>query len=241
MTISAIRKELARAGDIAAVEQLIPQCDGCPRLRKHCQQIAVKKRKAYADQTYWSRPVPGFGDPKARLLIVGLAPGAHGANRTGRMFTGDSSGDLLYGALYETGFASQPESTRRDDGLELRDAYITSGARCAPPGNKPTPEELKRCSCFLEKELLLFHHAQVVVALGGVALDSLLRVWLKKRQITSRKRFSFGHGVAHALPDRTGTLLCAFHPSRQNTQTGRLTAAMFQSVFEQARRLLDES
>lgn len=185
--------------------------------------------------------MPGFGDPEARLLIVGLAPGAHGANRTGRMFTGDSSGDLLYRTLYNTGFASQPESVGLDDGLELSDAYISSGARCAPPANKPTREELERCSCFLRKELLFLPLTRVIVVLGRVALDALLRVWQSQGLIASRGAYSFGHGVAHALPDRPGTLLCAFHPSRQNTQTGRLTPAMFEEVFVRARRLLDDS
>lgn len=241
LTFSAIQRALRQADDIAAVEQLIPHCEGCPRLREHCRRIAETKRRAYRDETYWGRPVPGFGDPEARLLIVGLAPGAHGANRTGRMFTGDSSGDLLYRTLYKTGFASQPESVSLDDGLELSDAYISAGARCAPPDNRPTRQELERCSCFLERELLLLPLIRVVVVLGRVALDSILSVWQTQGLIASRGAFSFGHGVAHALPDKPGTLLCAFHPSRQNTQTGRLTPEMFQQVFERARSLLDPS
>lgn len=223
-----------------AVEQIIPQCEGCPRLREHCREVARVKRRAYRHETYWGRPVPGFGDPNARLLILGLAPGAHGANRTGRVFTGDSSGDLLYRTLYETGFASQPEAVSASDGLTLTDAYISGGARCAPPANKPTREELERCSCFLEKELILLPHPRVVVALGRVALDAVVRVWFQQGQIESRRPFTFGHGVTHALPGGSGTLICSFHPSRQNTQTGRLTAAMFLDVFRRARSLLDE-
>ncbi len=238
LTHAAIQRQLAGIDDIASVEQLTTACAACPRLRAHCREVAAVKRRAYRDETYWGRPVPGFGDPEARLLIVGLAPGAHGANRTGRMFTGDSSGDLLYRTLYNTGFANQPESTAPDDGLRLRDAYISAGARCAPPGNRPTMEELTNCSCFLAKDLLLLRNTSVVVALGRVALAALVRVWQARGLVASRREFSFGHGVAHALPDRVGTLLCAFHPSRQNTQTGRLTAEMFQDVFRRARRLL---
>ncbi|MBI1355048.1 MAG: uracil-DNA glycosylase [Acidobacteria bacterium] len=224
-----------------AVSQLIVDCEGCPRLREHCRRVAREKRRAYRHQQYWGRPVPGFGDPAARLLIVGLAPGAHGANRTGRMFTGDSSGDLLYATLHATGFATQAESVSRDDGLQLRDAYITAAARCAPPDNKPAREELQQCSCFLEREMLLLPHIRVVVALGRVALDALLRIWTARGEAVSRREFAFGHGAEHALPSGSGSLLCSFHPSRQNTQTGRLSEPMFRGVFERARALLEAS
>lgn len=182
--------------------------------------------------------MPGFGDPAARLLLVGLAPGAHGANRTGRMFTGDSSGDFLYRALYESGFASQAESVSRDDGLELRDAWITAAARCAPPDNRPTREEFSECGCFLEVELLLLHHVQVVVAFGRLALDAYLAVLKRQNKIESRAAFGFAHGALHALPGGLPALLCSYHPSRQNTQTGRLTAPMFRDIFRTAARML---
>jgi uracil-DNA glycosylase family 4 len=200
--------------------------------------VAEAKRRAYRDWTYWGKPVPGFGDPRARLLLVGLAPGAHGANRTGRMFTGDGSGDFLYRALHETGFASQPESVSTGDGLRLRDAWITAAARCAPPQNKPTPEEFSNCSCFLERELLLLHHVQVVVALGRLALDAYLAVLKRNHRIERRAAYGFAHGALHGLPGGLPALLCSYHPSRQNTQTGRLTASMLHQVFMTARQLL---
>ncbi|MEZ5362757.1 MAG: uracil-DNA glycosylase [Bryobacterales bacterium] len=200
--------------------------------------MARVKRRAYLDWDYWGRPVPGFGDPKARLLLVGLAPGAHGANRTGRMFTGDSSGDFLYRALYETGFASQPESVSVDDGLTLSDTWVTAAARCAPPENKPTREEFAKCSCFLERELLFLHHVQVVVALGRLALDAYLTVLKRTNRIESRAAYGFAHGAVHALPGELPALVCSYHPSRQNTQTGRLTASMLHDVFTTARHML---
>ena len=224
--------------DLKALAGRIAACGRCPRLRRHCASVAALKRRAYRDWTYWGKPVPGFGDPRARVLLVGLAPGAHGANRTGRMFTGDGSGDFLYRALYETGFASQPESVSADDGLRLRDAWITAAARCAPPENKPTKEEFANCSCFLEQELLLLHHVQVVVALGRLALDAYLAVLMRTNRIERRAAFGFAHGALHALPDGLPALLCSYHPSRQNTQTGRLTAPMLHDVFTMARRLL---
>ncbi|MCY4588551.1 MAG: uracil-DNA glycosylase [Bryobacterales bacterium] len=196
------------------------------------------KRRAYRDWNYWGKPVPAFGDPMARLLIIGLAPGAHGANRTGRMFTGDSSGDLLYRTLYETGFASRPESTHRGDGLELRDAYITAAARCAPPGNKPTREEFEACRPYLVEELQLLARVQVVIALGRLALDSYLTILHGQGRIEKRSVYPFGHAVQHCLPGSLPVLLCSYHPSRQNTQTGRLTPSMFLQVFSSARRLL---
>ncbi|MDE0163571.1 MAG: uracil-DNA glycosylase [Bryobacterales bacterium] len=196
------------------------------------------KRRAYRDWNYWGKPVPSFGDPMAKLLIIGLAPGAHGANRTGRMFTGDSSGDFLYRTLYETGFASRPVSTHRGDGLELRDAYITAAARCAPPGNKPTREEFEACRPYLVEELQLLSRVQVVIALGRLALDSYLTILQGQGRIEKRSVYPFGHAVQHCLPGSLPVLLCSYHPSRQNTQTGRLTPSMFLQVFRSARRLL---
>ena len=205
-------------------------CERCPRLRGHCTEIARVKRRAYRDQEYWGRPVPAFGDPQARLLILGLAPGAHGANRTGRMFTGDRSGEFLFRALNETGFASQAESVSREDGLWLKDCYITASARCAPPDNKPTLEEVRRCRPYLERELTMLK-PRVVVALGRLAFDNycLLR---------GIRGANFGHGLASKTEE--GWLIASYHPSQQNTQTGRLTATMLREVFEQARNLLQE-
>jgi uracil-DNA glycosylase family 4 len=190
----------------------------------------VKKRRAYLDWTYWAKPVPSFGDPAARLLILGLAPGAHGANRTGRMFTGDKSGDFLYRSLYRAGFASQPESVSVDDGLELRDAWITASGHCAPPDNKPLPEELRNCRPYLEQELNLLRNLRVVVVLGRVAFDTYLSILGVRRS-----RFEFGHGVLH---DLNPALLCSYHPSQQNTSTGKLTQEMLDSVFLRARDLI---
>ncbi len=236
--MAAKRRSRAQAGSLDELSQRIVACERCPRLRQHCSRIAVVKRRAYRDWEYWGKPVPGFGDPKAQLLIVGLAPGAHGANRTGRMFTGDGSGDYLYRALHQTGFASQAEAVSRDDGLRLQNAWITAAARCAPPDNKPAREELSRCSCFLEEEMLLLHHVKVVAVLGRLASNAYLDVLKRQGKITSRAGFAFAHGACHRLPAGLPTLLCSYHPSRQNTQTGRLTAAMLSSVFLDARRLL---
>ena len=165
----------ARAEDWSALERSVVRCRRCSRLRDHCREVARVKRRAYRDEPYWGRPVPGFGDRRARIVFVGLAPAAHGANRTGRMFTGDRSGDWLYAALHRAGLASRPESAHRDDGLTLRDAYVTAAGRCAPPGNRPLPVELERCSAFLDRELDLLDRARVVVALGGIAWDAVLR------------------------------------------------------------------
>ncbi len=199
---------------------------------EHRETVARDKRRAYRDQEYWGRPVPGFGDPNARLLIVGLAPGAHGANRTGRVFTGDRSGEFLYRALYEAGFANQPDSTHRDDGLRLTDCYITSPVRCAPPANKPTPEEIATCSAtFLDRELFLLPKIRVVLVLGRIALEGY-------RRVRGLPPLAFAHGLRH---DTAPPIVCSYHVSQQNTQTGRLTQAMFAQVLQTARRIVMES
>jgi uracil-DNA glycosylase family 4 len=195
------------------------------------------KRRAYLDWVYWGKPVPGFGDSQARVLLIGLAPGAHGSNRTGRMFTGDSSGDFLYRALYETGFATQPESRSREDGLELRGAYITAAGRCAPPDNKPLPEELARCRSYLERELDLLKKVRVVVALGGVALRTYLGILRDRGAIKSLAAFPFGHNRVYRLSPDSPVVIASYHPSQQNTSTGKLTATMLRKIFEHAREL----
>jgi uracil-DNA glycosylase family 4 len=193
--------------------------------------------RRYADQQYWAKPLPGFGDPAARLLIIGLAPAAHGGNRTGRMFTGDRSGDWLYGALHAAGFANQANSDHRDDGLQLKDCYITAAVHCAPPANKPALLEFRRCRPFLVRELQLFPRARVVVVLGKIAFDSFLAAYQEKGGAISKPRPKFGHGASVTLPDGL-RLICSYHPSQQNTFTGKLTRPMFQSVFDQARAAL---
>jgi len=216
------------------------ECRRCPRLVEWRERVAREKRRAYRDETYWGRPVPGFGDPAAPLVLVGLAPAAHGGNRTGRTFTGDRSGDFLYAALYRAGIASQPESRRRDDGLTLRGAYITGPVRCAPPENKPTPAEIEACRSWLEGELALLRNARVYMALGKTGYEAVVRI-SGARAGTKVKAPAFGHGVVATLPDpRTGRgevkLFASYHVSQQNTQTGRLTAAMFDAVVEAAAR-----
>jgi uracil-DNA glycosylase family 4 len=222
---------------LARLQSDVVACELCPRLRRHCQEIALVKRRAYREETYWGRPVPSFGDPAARLLIIGLAPGAHGANRTGRMFTGDRSGDFLYRALHETGFANRPTSAHRGDGLLLHDCWITASVRCAPPGNKPVPAEFRQCRPYLERELVLLGQARAVVCLGKLAFDTYLGLLRDRGDIPSRTAFAFRHGarhVTHAGP----VLIASYHPSQQNTSTGRLTAPMLREVFALARREL---
>ncbi len=223
---------------LAAVTRAVVACERCPRLREHCATVAREKRRAYRDESYWGRPVPGFGDTRARLVVVGLAPGAHGANRTGRMFTGDSSGDWLYGALHRTGFASSPESVSRDDGQRLTDCWITAAGRCAPPDNKPTPAELERCRPYLASELALLRGTRVVLTLGRIGHEAWLRASGAWEQFPARERPRFAHGAEHRFESGL-VLLASFHPSRQNTQTGRLTSAMWQRVFTRARSLVD--
>jgi uracil-DNA glycosylase family 4 len=195
------------------------------------------KRRAYRDWTYWGRPVPPFGDARARLLILGLAPAAHGANRTGRMFTGDRSGDFLFRALYETGYANQAESSSRGDGLRLHGAYVTASVRCAPPGNKPDAAEIAACRLFLERELRLLVQVRVVVALGKLAFDNYLEIRKRQGVIPSRAPFVFRHDHEHDLGAGQPVLISSYHPSQQNTSTGRLTREMLQSVFARARRI----
>ena len=223
----------------AWLEQLnreVVACTRCPRLVAHCRRVAQEKRRAYRDWQYWGRPVPGFGDPKARVLVIGLAPGAHGSNRTGRMFTGDGSGSFLYPVLHQAGFASQPEASHRNDGLRLHGAYITAVARCAPPGNKPLPTELARCAPFLEREVAALKDVRVVVALGKVAFDSYLKLLKRSGAIGKSNGLRFAHGARYRLPDGR-TLLASYHPSQQNTNTGKLTRGMFLKVFQEAARL----
>lgn len=220
-----------------SLDRRLLQCRFCPRLVEHRQRIAAAKRRQFADWKYWGRPVPGFGDRRGRLLIVGLAPAAHGANRTGRMFTGDRSGDWLYRALHETGFANQPTSVDRSDGLELHDAYVTAVVRCAPPANQPTPAEIGRCRDYLVAELRLLDRVRVVVALGHIAMLGFLQARAALGHPLPRPRPRFGHGREHAL-DGGLTLLTSYHPSQQNTFTGKLTRPMFHAVFRAARAAL---
>ena len=215
----------------------IVACEICPRLRAHCRQVGEVKRRAYRDWDYWAKPVPGFGDPRARVLAIGLAPGAHGANRTGRMFTGDRSGDFLYRALYETGFASQPTAESRDDGLRLKGMYISAAARCAPPANRPEREELARCRAFLEREIALLRDVRVVVALGGVAFQTYLSILRDQGAIASLAAFKFGHNVLYRPAPGLPALIGSYHPSQQNTSTGKLTREMLREVFDGARAL----
>ncbi len=222
--------------ELEQLEQEIISCKKCPRLVEWREEVARVKRRAYLEWDYWGKPVPGFGDPLARLLILGLAPGAHGSNRTGRMFTGDGSGDFLFPALYRAGFSNQPDSKNRADGLQLHDCWLTASGRCAPPGNKPTLEELATCRPWLEREISLLPNLQGVVVLGKIALDSLLK--LPQFSILPKKEITFGHGAFYNSHGDLPWILCSYHPSRQNTQTGRLTAEMFNLVWQQARKRL---
>ena len=214
-------------------------CTKCPRLVTYREHIAREKRRAYRGCEYWGKPVPGFGDPNARVLIMGLAPGAHGSNRTGRPFTGDASGNFMYPVLYETGFANQPTATACGDGLELRDLYITAAARCAPPDNKPLPSELANCAPFLDREIEGLRRLKVVVALGKIGFDAYLNFVRRSGLLQSKAGYVFGHGAKYVLPDGK-VLLASYHPSNQNTQTGKLTKPMFLNIFKQAARLADK-
>jgi len=222
---------------LAELRETIISCRLCPRLVQYREEVARTKRRAYRDWTYWGRPVPGFGDAHAKLLIIGLAPAAHGANRTGRMFTGDRSGDFLYAQLYHAGFASQPTSKDANDGLTLHDAYISAAARCAPPDNKPLPSEILHCSSYLEREMDLLR-PRVILALGAIAFETYLRLLVRRRELQSRAPYTFSHGASYKLPGTLPQLFATYHPSQQNTHTGRLTPAMFASVLRDIRRTL---
>ena len=225
------------AAALARLARVITRCRLCPRLVAHRELVARTKRRQFRDETYWGRPLPGFGDPAARLLIVGLAPAAHGGNRTGRMFTGDQSGDWLFRALYDAGFANQPRSESRDDGLVLRDAYVTAAARCAPPDNKPTIAELACCRPYLLRERALLTRVCAIVALGRIAFATVLAAERAAGTVLPRPLPRFAHGAVTALS--RVTLIASYHPSRQNTQTGKLSRAMLAAVFARARRCLD--
>jgi len=209
------------------LQQRVMACTRCPRLVRHCRKVAQEKRRMYRDWEYWGKPVPSFGDPEAELLILGLAPAAHGANRTGRMFTGDRSGNFLYGALYEAEFASQPTSAHRDDGLRLKDCWITAAVRCAPPKNMPRPRELRDW------------RLRAVLALGRIAFDTYLRLLARRREFPRPSSFRFAHGVSYTLPEGLPCLFASYHPSRQNTQTGWLTPEMMRKVLTEIRQFLD--
>ena len=223
--------------DLAALRRAIVGCERCPRLRAHCRRVARDKKREFLEWEYWGRPVPGFGDARARLLVVGLAPAAHGGNRTGRVFTGDSSGDWLYEALHRFGFASRPTSVSRDDGLELTDCYVAAAARCAPPENKPTVQEFANCRPYLEAEIRLLHRVRVVVVLGRLALENFLKASDYRDRTGPPLAARFAHGGETALPDGR-TLLCSFHPSRRNTNTRLLTRPMWHGIFRRARELV---
>jgi uracil-DNA glycosylase family 4 len=221
----------------AALNADIINCTLCPRLVAWREQVAQEKRRAYMDWDYWGKPVPGFGDRKARLMILGLAPGAHGANRTGRMFTGDSSGDTLFGSLHRTGFANQATSEHRTDGLELSDAYLTAVGRCVPPKNRPKAAELNNCRPYFKRELALLDGVKVVVALGRLAFDGYLRALREEGLKFTKPKFT--HGACYSAPSPWPTLVASYHPSQQNTSTGRLTEAMLDDVFTLARQLIE--
>jgi uracil-DNA glycosylase family 4 len=216
---------------LSALNNEIIACRKCPRLVAWREEVARTKRRAYQDHEYWGKPVPGFGDPKARVLVVGLAPGAHGSNRTGRQFTGDASGGFLYPALYRAGFANQPQSESRSDGLRLTDMYITASARCAPPGNKPSPDELNNCQSYLEREIELLR-PKVIVCLGRIAFERTLKIYSIRNST-----WKFSHGACYQLPT-ANWMLCSYHPSQQNTLTGKLTVKMFDEIWSSVKELL---
>ena len=224
------------ASSLKTLNAQIIACNDCSRLREHCTEVARVRRRAYIDWEYWGKPVPSFGDEKARVLTLGLAPGAHGSNRTGRMFTGDGSGDFLFPVLHEAGFASQPGSVSRKDGMKLTDMWISAVVRCAPPGNKPLPEEQRQCAHWLDEEMALLKQVRVVVCLGRISFDGLLAYEQRVGRLSSRSAFVFAHGAEYKLPDGK-TVIASYHPSLQNTNTGKLTRAMFLAVFKRARRI----
>lgn len=217
--------------ELKSLNEKIISCRLCPRLVDWREEVARTKRKAYKDQEYWGKPVPGFGDSQARVLVVGLAPGAHGSNRTGRQFTGDASGDFLFPALYRAGFANQPEAESRSDGLTLRDMYITASGRCAPPDNKPSPQELNTCQPFLERELEILS-PRVIVCLGRIAFERILKIYSTRSSV-----YKFAHGASYQLANGVW-VVCSYHPSQQNTLTGKLTVKMFDDIWKKAKSLL---
>jgi uracil-DNA glycosylase len=222
---------------LSVLNEEIIACRKCARLVKHREKMAREKRRAYRDWTYWAKGVPGFGDPHAELFLLGLAPGAHGSNRTGRMFTGDRSGDFLYAALHRAGFANQPNCSHRDDGLELKNAYISAAARCAPPDNKPQPGELANCREYLERELKIVQ-PKVILALGKIAWDTYLSILKDQGVIESRAGYMFAHGAEAKLPAGRPLLMGVYHPSQQNTQTGKLTPVMYAKALNHIRKVL---
>jgi uracil-DNA glycosylase family 4 len=224
------------ASSLAVLNKEIVTCVRCSRLVAYRQQVGRERRRAYRDCEYWARPVPGFGDPHARVLVLGLAPGAHGSNRTGRPFTGDASGKFMYPILYKVGFASQPLAEHCDDGLKLIDCYITAAVRCAPPDNKPQPSELANCASFLDRELRILKNMKVVVALGKIGFDAYLNHLKRNGIVKSKAAYVFAHAACYSLPNGVA-LLASYHPSNQNTATGKLTAAMFEEIFRQAKML----
>ena len=226
-------------GALEQLNQQIVECRKCPRLVEYRERVARDKRLAFREWEYWGKPIPGFGDPRAKLLILGLAPAAHGANRTGRMFTGDRSGDFLYKALFRTGFANQPTSANRNDGLKLKNAYISAAARCAPPANKPLPSELDNCRPYLETELKLLQ-PKAILALGGIAMRVYLAVLKRAGKIPGFAAFPFRHGASYELGDGLPRLFISYHPSQQNTFTGKLTERMMESVLRDVRRFLEQ-
>ncbi len=223
-----------------AIHSEVIECTKCRELRRYCAQIATEKKRAYRDLTYWGKPVPGFGDPNARVLLVGLAPGAHGSNRTGRPFTGDASGDFLYPALHRAGFASQASALHVDDGLQLHDAYITAALRCAPPQNKPTPAQLRKCFPYLVREVEALERLRVVIGLGAIGTKAAIDALRASGYAIETKDWKFGHGAELTATKgaRTVTLISSFHPSRQNTNTGKLTRPMFDAAFTRAKKIL---
>jgi uracil-DNA glycosylase family 4 len=240
---AAIHGSFLQGGALQSLEQLnteIIRCRKCPRLVRYREKVAREKRAAFRDWDYWGKPVPGFGDQRAKLLILGLAPAAHGANRTGRMFTGDRSGDFLYKVLFRTGFASQPASTRRDDGLTLRNAYITAALRCAPPANKPLPRELASCRPYFEREAALIR-PRAVLALGGIAMRTYLGYLKEQGAIASLAAFPFRHGASYEMGEGLPRLFASYHPSQQNTFTGKLTESMLEQLLNEIREFLSEA
>jgi uracil-DNA glycosylase family 4 len=235
------RKDRSSAGatisKIEELNRLITTCRKCPRLVSYREKVASEKRRAFMDWEYWGKPVPGFGDPQASLLIVGLAPAAHGANRTGRMFTGDRSGDFLYQALYRTGFANQPKSENRDDGLRLKGAYISATLRCAPPANKPLPVELANCRPYFEADLEIIR-PRAILALGAIAMRAYLGLLKTRAEISSHSQYPFRHGASYVLPGDLPRLFASYHPSQQNTFTGKLTEEMLEGVLREIKKFL---